>query len=207
MACVGQRATLRKDAVLSQSILLHSQFTLVQSVDFVANARDLRAKRLKRSLLGHLFLVRNARNHRVLVVIVLFPGNQVVLVHLLLNVCHVSVCTKHLLSLDLVVQVIPVLVLQLLVHVSLAFIEHAIEETGSLRLLRIVLLLHAIGLKLCPLGVFHLVEQLRLVFVTHTRLIILSLLRSLILKLLVAHRVAVFRLDLLLARWAISQHI
>ena len=157
MACVGQRATLGKDAILSQSILLHSQLTLVQSVDFVANTRDLRAKRLKGSLLGHLFVVRNARDHRVLVVVILFPGNQVVLVHLLLNVCHVSVCTKHLLTLDLVVQVVPVLILQLLLHISLSFIEHAIEETGSLRLLRIVLLLHAFGLKLVPLGIFHLV--------------------------------------------------
>ena len=190
-----QTATsLRQQAVLSQSILLHSQFPLVQAVQLGADASDLGAERLKGPLLGHFLLVGDARDHRVLVVVVLLPGDQVVLIHLLLHVGHVSVGAQHTLPLNLVVQVVLVLVLLLLVQVSAPLVKHAVEEAGPLGLLRIVLLLHTLGLLLGPFVVLHLAEQLSLMLVAHPRLIVLSLLGTLVQELLVGHGVPVLRL-------------
>ena len=62
--------------------------------------------------------MRDARDHGILNVIVLFPGHQVILVHLLLHIGHVSVRLQSLSTLYLLIKLVFV---QLLSFTSIIF--------------------------------------------------------------------------------------
>ena len=92
-------ARLIEQAVLRQSILLHLQLALIDCLRLIAG--DLRTKLLGWSDFRHLLLHGDARDHRVLVVVILFPGYQIILIHLLLNIGHIAVSFENFLPVDL----------------------------------------------------------------------------------------------------------
>ena len=92
-------ARLVEEAVLRQSILLHLQLALIDNLGLIAG--DLRTELLGRPDLRHLLLHGDARDHRVLVVVILFPGYQIILIHLLLNIGHIAVSFENFLTMDL----------------------------------------------------------------------------------------------------------
>ena len=127
-----------------------------------------------------------------MVVVVLLPCDQIILIHLLLHVSHVTVGSERAPSLDLVVEIALVLVPHVLCSICSVLIKHAIEEAGALRLLCVIQFLEALGLQLRPLVVLHLVEQVRLVLASKAGLILLRLLGSLGQQLLVRERLLAF---------------
>lgn len=120
-----------------------------------------------------------------MVVVVFFPGNEIILVELLLHISHVAVGLQSLFILDLAVQLIFVILNGSVLFISLNLIKLRIEKANLLCLLRVVL---ALGLGHGFYALFvhvHLLEQLLFVLLADARLVILGHLGALVHDLLV----------------------
>ena len=87
------------------------------------------------------FLVRVAGDQRILIVVENFVCKQVVLVHLLLDICHVTYAVEVFFVLNLGCQVLFVHLNCLALLITLLLLDLLVEKTGLLGSHRIVLLL------------------------------------------------------------------
>ena len=136
MTCIWARCLIQ-ETILLKSFLLCPYLILVDSSGLATTSRW--AVILGLSYFRNLFVGRMARDHRVLVVVVFLPSNQVILVHFLLDISHVTVRLKRFTAFYLSIEV-------LLVHydgsiflIDPVLIEHAVEDIHTLCLVDIVL--------------------------------------------------------------------
>ena len=111
-------------------------------------------------------MASDTRNHRVLIVVILFPSYQVVLVELLLNIGHIAIRLQCFSLIDLSVKTIFVILDGCILFISLSLIKLVIEKANLLGIVRVIL---SNGLGQGVLTSFvctHLLEQLLLVLLT-----------------------------------------
>ena len=89
---------------------MHAQFTLVQPLHLFTLTSDLWAELLRWPQFCLSIMRLEAWNHRILVVVVLLPRDQVILIHLFLHIGHVAVGAEDALTLNLIVKVALVLI-------------------------------------------------------------------------------------------------
>lgn len=113
-----------------------------------------------------------AWDHRVLIVIVSLPGKQVILVHFLFDISHVTVSFQRLTASNLSVEV-------LLVHddgfvflINPVLIEHAVKDIHARGLIDIVLPLSLVKSSFLELIIVQLLEKLPVVFTLDLLLVI-----------------------------------
>ena len=132
--------------------------------------------------IGEALLTRDSWDHRVLIVVILLPCDQVILVQLFLDIGHVSVGTQRLLSLDLLVKLVLVQLHRNALLLSALLLELAIEDAVLLRLVGIVLTHGPLLTQFAVLIHVHLIEQLLLVLIPDPLMVLLGHLGSLILQ-------------------------
>ena len=89
---------------------MHAKFALVQPLYLLALTSDLWAKLLQWPHFCLSIVRLEAWNHRILVVVVLLPRDQVILIHLFLHIGHIAVGAEDALTLNLIVKVALVLI-------------------------------------------------------------------------------------------------
>ncbi len=170
--------------ILSKSLFLHSDLILIDNgLRFTTSVQ--RTCLLEWPLFGLPVMARDTWNHRVLVIIVLFPSYQVILVQLFLNISHIAVCLQCLSLIDLTVETIFVVLDRCVLFISLSLIKLIVEKANLLGVVGVIL---TSGLRHGVLPSFvctHLLEQLLLVLLTDARLVILSHLCTLVHDLLI----------------------
>ena len=88
MTCIWARCLIQ-ETILVKTFFLCSYLVLIDGSSFATAGRW--AVILRLSYFSYLFVGRMAWDHRVLIVIVSLPGKQVILVHFLLDISHVTV--------------------------------------------------------------------------------------------------------------------
>ena len=137
------------------------------------------------------FLVRVTRDQRILIVVENFVGEQVILVHLLLDICHVTDAVEIFFVLNLGCQVLFVHLHRLALLIALLLLNLLVEKTGLLGSHRIVLLLGGgHGSLGTPLLVNLLLKHV-LVLVSQARLVLLGHIEALILQVLTRLQIVV----------------
>ena len=136
MTCIWARSLIQ-ETILLKSFLLCPYLIFIDRSGLATTSRW--AVILGLSDFRNLFVGRMARYHRVLVIIISLPGKQVILVHFLFDISHVTVRLKRFTAFYLSIKV-------LLVHydgsiflINSVLIKHAVEDIHTLCLADIVL--------------------------------------------------------------------
>ena len=120
-----------KQAILYESFLMISHFFFIQNcIHLVTPLRW--ASMLDWSKVCMSLGARNSWNHRILNVIVFFPGSEVIFVHLLLYVGHVSVRSQSLLLIDLAAETLSVHLDSLVLLVLSLLVKLVVEDSNTL---------------------------------------------------------------------------
>ena len=92
---------------------MHAQFALVQPLHLFTLTSDLWAELLRWPQFCLSIMRLEAWNHRILVVVVLLPCDQIILIHFLLHISHIAVGSEDFLTLNLIVKIALVLILHI----------------------------------------------------------------------------------------------
>ena len=161
-----------QNSVLSQSLFLLPQLVLVDG-GRLATCHD-RAAILDGTLLCEALLGSDSGDEGVLVVVVLFPGDKVILVELLLGGSHVSVALEGVPAADLLVKLLAVEQHGLAALVGPLHVELLVLYLRALHLLLVVLLGRGRDLVLMVSVGMELIKQLIFVLVLEARLVVLG---------------------------------
>lgn len=184
-----------QQSVLLQAIFVLANFILVQDRGALVVPVDGTGLRVFLGWgvvgIGDGFLVRVAWDQRVLIVVENFVGKQVVLVHLLFDICHITYAVEVLFVLNLGCQVLLVHHHRLALLVALVLLDLLVEKAGLLGSHGIVLFLSGgHGSLGSPLLVNLLLQHL-LVLVSEARLVLLGHVEALILQVLTRLQIVV----------------
>ena len=170
MTCLRARCA-HQETILFKSLLLCPYLVFVNNGSSFATAARWTVI-LGLSYFRYLLVSRMARNHWVLIVIVSLPGKQVILVHFLFDISHVTVSFQCLTAFNLSIEV-------LLVHddgsillIDPVLIEHAVEYIHARGLIGIVFPLSSVKSGLLKLIIVQLLEKLPVVFTLDLLLVI-----------------------------------
>ena len=92
---------------------MHAKFALVQPLHLFTLTSDLWTELLRWPQFCLSIMRLEAWNHRILVVVVLLPCDQIILIHFFLHISHIAIGSEDALTLNLIVKIALVLILHI----------------------------------------------------------------------------------------------